>query len=442
MKDRGGLGLGLDWEATLARNNLRESSCLDLDTTSHTERLSSRSRSKPAERVNLKPSAPVFVPATPLNLYPRIFVEPRSSAITAIPITAPRRMSALDIAYQYRNNQCSALPTPPNSASPQWSPHLFDHPGPLLSPGLPHLRRLEPDHLHCQSRQQSVAGHLDQSHELRRFDRIGRSDSDCNPGDANNWSPVSDSSPYLRVLRTPRLSMQELSPDAPSLPYNRTRAAHSKRPTYVSSPPHPGPPPTSPLPPIPERRISSPTSPIVFERPPSLSMSPRSPDIVSSHHPRSIPLARLMQRRLSSVPEEDADLSAESVTPHQHHSSARLVPKHRSHHTRVRPSTPAVSDITEPKVYVKTLSPMSLRTRTGAGLDDNGDGGFDDHTSTLSESTSASVKLPFKGGRGKQGAMNLKVKDTEDNTDDVPGPRKKKFRGRRKRGSSRIGAPL
>lgn len=54
-------------------------------------------------------------------LNPRIFLEPRAGS----QIVAPSRMSAIDIAYKYRiEQQQNALPTPPSSSTPQWSPRF------------------------------------------------------------------------------------------------------------------------------------------------------------------------------------------------------------------------------------------------------------------------------------------------------------------------------
>lgn len=54
-------------------------------------------------------------------LNPRIFLEPRAGS----QIVAPSRMSAIDIAYNYRiEQQQNALPTPPSSSTPQWSPRF------------------------------------------------------------------------------------------------------------------------------------------------------------------------------------------------------------------------------------------------------------------------------------------------------------------------------
>ncbi|KAJ7072117.1 hypothetical protein C8F01DRAFT_230437 [Mycena amicta] len=98
-------GLGLDWQETLRHHRTDPE--------------------KTKSSVSLKPSAPVFVPAsqqTP-SQFPRIFVEPRHT------IAPSPRLSAFEIAQQYRDKRPQdLLPTPPSSSSPQWTPqqHYID----------------------------------------------------------------------------------------------------------------------------------------------------------------------------------------------------------------------------------------------------------------------------------------------------------------------------
>ncbi|KAG5638886.1 hypothetical protein H0H81_009189, partial [Sphagnurus paluster] len=80
---------------------------------------------------DLKSSAPAFVtntsvylPQAVLNSHPRIFVEPRPGS----QITPERRLSAIEIAKRYRKEQQqNMLPTPPSSSSPLWSSKFSNH---------------------------------------------------------------------------------------------------------------------------------------------------------------------------------------------------------------------------------------------------------------------------------------------------------------------------
>ncbi|KAJ7647070.1 hypothetical protein FB45DRAFT_821669 [Roridomyces roridus] len=259
---------GFDWQENLRRQL----------SSSATE---AAPRSKPQNA--LKPSAPVFVPASQqvTPQFPRIFVEPR------IPhtINPPRRLTAIEIAQQYQQRAQSSLPTPPGSSSPQWTPHLqtYTDPFPPLD-----LHALLPKHRPNLPQQPLV-------HELQQF-------------------PV-DRSQQLRNfvfdrMQNPSMGSNEfglhnqLHMSSPAVQYRRT--------AIEMSPPPPGPPPNSPLPPLPSSRGRSGN----FFLTPS---SPTSPDPSVLHRsapkPRSIPFARLLRRRLSSVPEEESGHYMEAYSP-------------------------------------------------------------------------------------------------------------------------------
>lgn len=246
-------GLGLDWQ-TLERLNLNTAHPPDF---------------KPVS--TLKPTAPAFVPSKEVfdDTSPRIFVEPRSGQC----ILPAGQRSALELARQYQAKQRLAttmLPTPPSSSSPQWSQNFPNYgEDPSYVDG--HSQYL--DH---------HSSNLD-NEELRNFVY-------------NN----------LKVDNKPSVNFtqQQLSvSDSPVLKQSCTDEF---------SPPRPRPPPNSPLPAVTtslslDTRLrarlsaapSSPTSPDLRPRPQLRPMPP-------GRQPRSIPFARLIQRRqLASVPEEE-----------------------------------------------------------------------------------------------------------------------------------------
>jgi hypothetical protein len=263
-------GLALDWQETLKHQH---------DTTAQAARIKSPN--------SLKPSAPVFVPASQQQ-YPRIFVEPR----TAHTINPPPRLTAIEIAHQYRaqHRPQSSLPTPPGSSSPQWTPFMphYTDPFPPLD-----LHNLLPAKQSANFAQQQLMQDLQQSHsdpsqELRQFvlDRMRNPDVNVNHD-------------YMSMSFGDSGLMDHYQPITPHI---MSPASQYRKQTIDVSPPHPGPPPNSPLPPTPSSR----TTRNFMAAPPS----PTSPDTrVQSRNltrqPRSVPFARLLQRRLSSVPEEE-----------------------------------------------------------------------------------------------------------------------------------------
>ncbi|KAJ7772579.1 hypothetical protein DFH07DRAFT_802397 [Mycena maculata] len=273
-------GLGLDWQETLRPNFTPEAV-----------------RNKPPN--SLKPSAPVFVPASQqaTQQYHRIFVEPR------IPhtINPPQRLTAIEIAHQYRaqHHPQNSLPTPPGSSSPQWAPHLphYTDPFPPLD-----LHKLLPVKQQPNFTQQQLLRELqcpsDPSQELRQFvfDRIRNPDLNANHD-------------YMAMSFGDSGLVDQNQATRTVFP-----ASQYRKPTIDMSPPHPGPPPNSPLPPIPSSRIMSRARNFNAAPP-----SPTSPD-TSQHRsltrpPRSVPFARLLQRRLSSVPEEESGHYMERYSP-------------------------------------------------------------------------------------------------------------------------------
>ncbi|KAJ7163610.1 hypothetical protein C8R43DRAFT_919307, partial [Mycena crocata] len=273
-------GLGIDWQQTMRHQH---------DATAEAVRIKSPN--------SLKPSAPVFVPASQQirQQYPRIFVEPRISHT----INPPQRLTAIEIAHQYRaqHRPQTSLPTPPGSSSPQWTPFLPHYTDPFPPLDLHNLLPVKPPSnvARQQFLQELQQPPSDLSQELRQFvlDRMRNPDRDY------TGIRFSDSSTKDQGL--------------PVTPHTASPTQYRK-PTIDMSPPHPGPPPNSPLPPIPSSHTTRVRN--FIAAPPS----PTSPDTrVQSRNPtrhlRSVPFARLLQRRLSSVPEEESGHYMEPYSP-------------------------------------------------------------------------------------------------------------------------------
>ena len=271
-------GLGLDWQSAFASQDSQISSGL-----SGNRQIADF----------FKSSAPPFLPGgiRAGHSYPRIFVEPRPNELNR----TSQRPSALELAHQYRQHQQlqNALPTPPRSSSTQWSPYFTSYQDSSTSPDL--VSSLPPrfSSVHTQPHYNTS----DSCHPLQRFVHNRTGDIDL-----TSKTTSFGASMLVDSATSPRSSIK-YSPDvtvslAKFLQHRNTTFSPS-----VATPPHPGPPPNTPLPPVPNHKPSANSG--FFVTPPS----PTSPDTRSRcppyNQPRSIPLTRLIQRRLSSVPEED-----------------------------------------------------------------------------------------------------------------------------------------
>ncbi|KZT70989.1 hypothetical protein DAEQUDRAFT_810253 [Daedalea quercina L-15889] len=230
----------------------------------------------------------------------------------------PRRQSALEIAQQYRQQQLqqrqqqNVLPTPPNSSSPIWSSSFTPYPSSTFSPELfssvSGLSKLSP--VIVSSR---PAGMLsDVSQQLLR-----------GPASAFPHQPQPSDVDLAALASAAQMdNLQELYATSPSLytladtveAYVRNHARQSSNDAALQnlltrSPAMPRPPPNTPLTVASRGRLTqnkqAPTP--AMAAPPS----PPSPQqnrtrTLSSHQTRSIPISRLIQRRLSAVPEEDS----------------------------------------------------------------------------------------------------------------------------------------
>ncbi|KAG2345562.1 hypothetical protein BDR05DRAFT_114172 [Suillus weaverae] len=254
----------------------------------------------------LKPVFPVSNHPRATPAYPKIFVEPRLNEV----VNAAHRHSAMEIAQQYRQRQefrlkqQAGLPTPPSSSSPQWSSNFSPYQYPSVSPemdiqntlGLPHhTQQAQHPFLDASHQARLLYDRQDNNVETHFFDGIGGCGSMLSRHDrdipsAVNWHPSDVSGGLADYLR----DLQALS---------------SQQPRYTG---------TTELPLTAAARHSVSTGRTVV---PVAPPSPESPGSrsrsVSYQQPRSVPLARLIQRRLSSVPEEElsglADTSSTSA---------------------------------------------------------------------------------------------------------------------------------
>lgn len=368
-------GIASEWQSSLAESSYR------------TPKVENRQGKRFAHP--LKPSAPVFIPSNQTSLvsYPRIFVGPRSTESSRMAVNSTSQQSELHPPRILHN--LNGLPTPPSSTSPQWSSNFSPYQASVYSPVLPAQTVGQST---SSSGQRSGA---DSSNELRKFvyERIGsrtnkkkkemtitstnQNDQAMHPGTFISGSPI----------------------NALNFKYMR----HISSPSTVSakSPPYPGPPPSTPLPALPPSPIvdnlksrncrssfsttpPSPTSPEAHSRPRS----------VSYQQPRSVPLARLIQRRLSSVPEEDLSSRVRSPSPPPSNlqSNASHVQKYRTD------LTPDVTREQYQSQIARTPSPVhtSLKSQSRIGSGYDREDSFDVlDTKKATKHVAAKVNLPL-----------------------------------------------
>ncbi|TFY69152.1 hypothetical protein EVJ58_g570 [Rhodofomes roseus] len=235
----------------------------------------------------------------------------------------PRRQTALEIAQQYRQQQLrqrqqqSALPTPPNSSSPIWSSSFSPYPSSALSPEL--LSSMSGvSKLSVPSRSVSLLSDVSQqfrgsataNHILMRHDY-----------------ELSSSVPTLHVEDS-----QEVYATSPSLytladtveAYVRDHARRTSNnaalQTFVSRSPGVPRPPSNTFLTAAASRGQTAQNKSALGHAMTTPPSPTSPQqqrgrTLSTQQARSIPLTRLIQRRLSAVPEEDALSQLEEDLP-------------------------------------------------------------------------------------------------------------------------------
>ncbi|KAI9450520.1 hypothetical protein F5148DRAFT_1242708 [Russula earlei] len=255
--------------------------------------LTSSRSSLPAMRVSSRPAVG--------SALPQILIEPRSPENHQ---TSSRRMTAIELAHQFQQHQLlkmqqqSLLPTPPNSSSPLWSSDFSPYSNRSVSPA-----SLRHQVVQAQLRDSEVS-----DRHLAR-ERLGRSivhDSNPSPlapapliNSASRLNyPGYDLDPVTSQALTNLLATQDvqhLSPLSSEVLLPVTRAPQTL-PEYIGRD---------------TRRYAVPRHDTL--------LSPSSPEypqgLPQPHIARSIPLARLMQRRLSSVPEEDSSPTIHGRSP-------------------------------------------------------------------------------------------------------------------------------
>ncbi len=306
LQDEGYDAIG-DLTRTLGHNlHLRES-----DIEPHTSNNSDRntlsraygSRSSLASSRSNLPAMRVSSHPTVGSALPQILIEPRSPEIHQAP---SRRMTAMELAHQYQQHQLlkmqqqSLLPTPPNSSSPLWSSEFSPYNHHSVSPA-----SLRHQVIQEQLRDSEAP---DQLRQLVR-ERLGRNivhDPDISPlAPAAQISSASrldypgyeiDPQALANFLATQ--DIQHLPPLSSDVLLPVTRAPQTL-PGYLGHD---------------ARRYAAPHHDTL--------LSPSSPEefrYTRGHSqlqaPRSIPLARLMQRRLTSVPEEDSSPTIHGRSP-------------------------------------------------------------------------------------------------------------------------------
>jgi hypothetical protein len=257
--------------------------------------LSSSRSGLPAMRVSSRPAVG--------SALPQILIEPRSPEVPQVP---SRRMAAMELAHQYQQHQLlkmqqqSLLPTPPNSSSPLWSSEFSPYNHHSVSPA-PMRHPVVQDQL----RDPEVS---DQLRHLVR-ERLGRhfmhepDDPPLAPAASINSVsrldyPDYELDPVTSQALTNLLATQDVPPQSSEVLLPVARAPQVL-PGYLGHD---------------VRRYSVPHHDTL--------LSPTSPEGLGytrgrpQHQiPRSIPLVRLMQRRLSSVPEEDSSPTIHGRSP-------------------------------------------------------------------------------------------------------------------------------
>ncbi|THH21347.1 hypothetical protein EW146_g203 [Bondarzewia mesenterica] len=295
-------------------------------------------RSVPTMRVSSHPALG--------SALPQILIKPRSP-----PPFSSQRLSAMEIAQQYRQQQLhrqqgSLLPTPPNSSSPLWSSDFSPYEDTLLSPNWAssHVNGRSVAALSNQPLSSAEA-----SHELRRlvYERMGLS------------ADISASlAPPAQIQSSARLqpAVRNITSVSSSETLVNYLGGHDAVYSTTASPQRPGPPPNTPR----SRTVSQEQPTRRYQ--PYYAKAPISPTSPETHHrslsyqqPRSIPLARLIQRRLSAVPEEDGNSTVRGRSP-----SPPLPSMHDTGMLRARHHTVAVG------VPTRNWSSSSQR-RSGTG---------------------------------------------------------------------------
>ncbi|KAH9892578.1 hypothetical protein C8Q73DRAFT_800069 [Cubamyces lactineus] len=225
------------------------------------------------------------------------------------------QLSAFGLAQvqKYRQQQLQGLlPTPPSSSSPIWSSSFSPYQSGLLSPEMlaaAGLSQLSPEYL------QSMSGFETSQHALSAAPGV----FDYRKMHMNSLAPAAQINgnahrlpPRLAAEYARRRAAPEPAIDAQQLESELSRQLSSPARGVGQSPVVPKPPPNTPYNAASlygtKGRPQGPTLVV----PPSPISSHETTATSLSQHARSIPLSKLMQRRLSIVPEEDYASSVDS----------------------------------------------------------------------------------------------------------------------------------
>jgi hypothetical protein len=255
------------------------------DRTRHSALAPTTNSASAAALVNPKPL--VSTQPAPGSTRPVILLDSHSHS-HSVSLPLPRRLSAIEIAQKFRQQQ-ELLPTPPNSSSPQWSSDFSPYQESMLSPEAVFLSSLSPD------LQLGIAQHLQRS----AYERVTNSPNEVilAPLVPHIRSDVVDqtSENYSQGLHRHSRS-HHLFPHSQNI-----SASHTASTTHCHRPPN------TPLSAV--SRIGSDQRRGQPNIDATLSLTS------SIQQPRSIPLSRLVQRRLSSVMETPEDHAGRSPSP-------------------------------------------------------------------------------------------------------------------------------
>lgn len=271
------LGLGLNWNNSV---------------TSETRNPITASKNNNDSGNRLNSAAPVFVPQASTGadrLQPKTaYMRPAGNAGSAISQPLDKR-SMVNMASQYQNQQDYHLPTPPSTVSPHWSP-IFSQPDDFgMSTRKPITKHVQHNSIYRPPKVYSPQPDLEEyaSRLSAIVEQLGGHGLDLN---VQRFSPIHQFS--AQQLESPALQIRSnkaIEHIKPSVQNNewshRPLTAPNNRQVISEKE-------TEPI----NQSMESCNLPFSSERRRNLSYQ----------HARSIPLARLIQRRLSSVAEEDA----------------------------------------------------------------------------------------------------------------------------------------
>lgn len=330
---------------------------------------------------------------------------------------APRRMSALEIAQKYRLQQLqqqyqqSLLPTPPSSSSPLWSSGFSPYQDSLVSPELLAAACIPrnvsnsllvqtgvpPAHgssKHLRSSAYAGTGSMSRHVDLptltqsTQLEAVPSSSKQISPmiAEAGLTHSIADyiwKHPRKSPTVAPSVQQVERSPTLPRQPPNTPLSSLSN---ILGTQLHQLEPDADVA--EHEDRPLSPTSPKAHLR------------SISQQHPRSIPLARLIQRRLSSVPEEEAafvggdrdHLSSSSRMSESGH--CYPLPRVRSYSSEPTPSQTFNDRFNDGHQYQAPPPVASHHRTSGAGANHS------QRHAAKSEHVSAQAMVRLPGGGG------------------------------------------